>query len=135
MWRTRTPTESGVGTLTGCAENLPLNDAEDRLKATVTNVLKAPSDGGGASGFVRRKLLTALVRKIELVTLAEFRSEDQSGSGVDLVLVRDRLGQEIDDRLLGLLRSASKKTTLLFAVGLVLASFAATWGIKQAPFL
>jgi hypothetical protein len=117
------------------AENIPLDEAEDRLKGTVTNVLKAPADGGGASGFVRRKLLTTLVRKIELVTLAEFRSEDQSGSGVDLILVRDRLGQEIDDRLLGLLRAASKKTTLLFAVGLVLASFLVTWGINQAPFL
>jgi hypothetical protein len=117
------------------AENIPLDEAEDLLKGTVKNVLKAPTDGGGASGFVRRKLLTTLVRKIELVTLAEFRSEDQSGSGVDLILVRDSLGQEIDDRLLGLVRAASKKTTLLFAVGLVLASFLVTWGINQAPFL
>jgi hypothetical protein len=117
------------------AENLPLDQAEELLKGTVTNVLKAPDEGGGASGLVRRKLLETLVRKIEVVTLAEFRSEDQSGSGVNLILVRDRLGQEIDDRLLGLVRAASKKTTLLFAVVLVLASFLATWGINEAPFL
>jgi hypothetical protein len=116
------------------AENLPLEEAEDRLKSAVTRVLKAPIEGGGPGGYLRRKVLGTLVRKIELVTLVEFRTAEQAASGVNLVLVRDRLGQEIDVRLLGLVRSASRKTTALFVMGLLAASCLSSWGIAQIQF-
>jgi hypothetical protein len=74
------------------------------------------------------------VRKIELVTLAEFRTAEQSSSGVSLVLVRDRLGQEIDVRLLALIRSASRKTTALFVTGLLAVSCLSSWGIAKLQF-
>ena len=116
------------------AENLPLGEAEDRLKSAVTRVLKTPTEGGGPGGYLRRKFLGTLVRKIELVTLAEFRTAEQAASGVNLALLRDRLGQQIDVRLLALVRSASRKTTTFFVTGLLAASCLSTWGIAQLQF-
>ena len=116
------------------AENLPLQEAEGKLRSAVTNVLKAPTEGGGPGGHLRRKVLGTLVRKIEMVTLAEFRTAEQTASGVNLVLVRDRLGQAIDVRLLPLVRSANRKTTALFVTGLLAASCPSSWGIAQLQF-
>jgi len=116
------------------AENLPLEQADDLLTEAVTRVLKAPVEGGGPGGFLRRKILSVLVRKIELVTLAEFRVADQSAGGVNLIMVRDRLGNEIDGLLMKITKSASRKTTTIFVSGILVACMVGTWGITQLNF-
>ena len=93
--------------------------------------LNAPVDGGGLGGFLRRKMLATLVDKIETLTLAEFRTEDQAAGGVNLIVVRDRLGKGLEQRILGLLKSASQKTTLLLGFGMIAASCIAAFGIAQ----
>ncbi len=124
--------ERGVA-LAQVAENLPLHQAEERLSKAVVSLLEAPSDGGGLGGWLRRKLLASLLHKIETLTLAEFRSAGQGGGGVDLIVVRDQLGEGIDTRLTEMTSSTIARITALFVIGLIVLVGGSTWGICQLP--
>ncbi len=115
------------------SENLPLRQAEERLKAATQSLLKAPEKSRGLSGKLSRKILSLLIEKIEAVTLQEFRQEDQKGDGINLTLVKERLGQEVNARALKLIHATSQKTTLLFGLALVLGSYLLSLGIAKLP--
>ena len=114
-------------------EKLPLRQAEERLRAATQSFLNAPAEGGGLGGKLRRKMLASLIEKIEAVTLEEFRQEDQESDGVNLTLVKDKLGQEINAKALGLLHATSQKTTLLFGLALMLGSYLLSLSIAKLP--
>jgi len=114
-------------------ENLPLEQAEARLDSTIHAMLRAPAEGGGLGGWLRRKLLASLLEKVRALTLAEFRSAGQGAGGIDLIQIRDRLGTEIDEQLGELTSSAVRKLTVTFVVGLLLAACLASWGIARLP--
>jgi hypothetical protein len=113
------------------AENLPLQQAEERLRKAVEGLVKAPTEGGGVGGFVRRKTVSSLVAKIETVTLDEFRAVDHEAGGVDLISVRDRLGEGLDAYLLRMIRSASRKTNTLLVGALLLACGGSAWAVVR----
>ena len=113
------------------AENLPLQAAEEKLEAAVRAALNAPQEGGGLGGYLRRKILASLLEKIQALTLAEFRSSHQEAGGVNLIVIRDRLGDGIDARLIAMTEAASRKITIVFLVGLLFLCAASSWGIAQ----
>ena len=113
------------------AENLPLAAAEEKLEAAMVAALKAPDEGGGLGGYLRRKILASLLEKIESLTLAEFRSSHQTAGGVDLVVIRDRLGDGIDAGLTAMIQAASRKITTVFVLGLLILCAASSWGIAH----
>ena len=69
--------------------------------------------------------------KIEALTLAEFRREDQGSDGVNLIAVRDRLAESIDELLLDTAASARTKLTLLLLAGLIAGSGLLAYGIGR----
>ena len=113
------------------AENLPLKTAEGRLTHAVQRVLQAPTDQTVKVGYVKKRFLTLLLDKVHRVTLAEFRRVNQAGECIYLILVQERLGEEIEARILDLTRSAGNKTTLLFVSGLILCAIGAVYGFSQ----
>jgi len=117
--------------LAKAAENLPLVEAEARLKSAVSHIVTAPDAGGGSAGWVKRKMVGAIFEKIEQITLDEFRREDQTGSGVDLVLVQNRLGNKVDHLLMDMSAAAARKITLLVITGLMVGTLLLAYGISQ----
>ena len=114
-------------------EDLPLRQAEERLRAATQSFLSAPAEGSGLGGKIRRKMLALLMEKIEAITLQEFRQEEQEGDGVNLTLVKDRLAQEVNAKVLGVLHATSQKTTLFFGLALVLGSYLLSLSIAKLP--
>lgn len=77
-------------------QKLPLEQAEAKLRGAVDKVLGQRAQQKGVRGWLARKLLEAGISRVEAVTLARFRSDQQQHGGVDLQLVRDELGLAID---------------------------------------
>lgn len=106
------------GWMTKTAERLPLAQAETRLQEAIRAHLHAPAVDGGASGWLRRRLQARLLGAIHKYTLARFRDEDAQHGGVDLVRVRDDLGERINGMLLSKLRGGINVWTAAVLIGL-----------------
>ena len=106
------------GWLTRTAERLPLSQAEKRLDDAVHGILSAPSEGGGMTGWLRRRVQNRLVGTVHKYTLASFREENARYGGVDLAKVQSDLGERIDGMLIGKLRGGINVWTLAVLVGL-----------------
>ena len=87
--------------------------------------------GMAVAGSIRSKLVGVVFGKIEALTLAEFRREDQGSDGVNLIAVRDRLAESIDELLLDTAASARTKLTLLLLAGLIAGSGLLAYGIGR----
>jgi hypothetical protein len=106
------------GWLTRTAERLPLSQAEKRLDEAIHSIVNAPSEGGGPTGWLRRRVQTRLLGAVHKYTLAHFRAEDARHGGVDLVQVQSDLGERIDGMLIGKLRGGINVWTFAVLIGL-----------------
>lgn len=106
------------GWLMRTAERLPLAQAEERINDAVHGLLHAPSEDGGLTGWLRRRVQSLLLTTVHRLTLARFREEDAQHGGVDLVKVQRDLGERIDGLLIGKLRGGIKLWMAVLLLGL-----------------
>lgn len=106
------------GWLTRTTERLPLAQAEKRLDDAIQHLLHAPTEGGGLTGWLRRRVQTRLLGTIRKLTLTRFREEDAQHGGVDLLKVQQHLGEHIDGLLIGKLRGGVNLWTAAVLIGL-----------------
>jgi hypothetical protein len=114
------------------AERVPLADAEARLEGAVKALLAERAQQRGVRAWFARKLQAAALQRVRALTLARFRSADAEYGGVDLIMVRDELGEKIDATLVGTLRAAATKVTLLALSLVLLVSLGGAFAIRTA---
>jgi hypothetical protein len=102
------------GSVAKTVERLPLAQAEARLKSVVDSLVDAPEAGGGFRGWIKRSVQEALVRRVEAVTLAEFRESGAGEGGVDLAVTHHKLGDLVDNKIVAGIDAAMLKVTALF---------------------
>ncbi|MCB9535634.1 MAG: hypothetical protein H6704_05150 [Myxococcales bacterium] len=105
------------GAVTRAAENLPLREAEARLRAAVEAMAQAPLEGAGARAGLRRRIRDAALARVERLTLAQLRAADAPASGVDLGAARDALIERVDAALIEGAADAARRFTLLACGG------------------
>lgn len=109
-------TERGerLGVVGGTLETrIPLAQAEQRLQNAVASII---SDGHGISGirgWLLGRVRRVLLRLVAKLTLARFRAEGQAQGAVDLIKVRDELGQGVDSLLIDQVHGIGTRTTWL----------------------
>jgi hypothetical protein len=108
-------------------ERVPLAQAEARVKTAVRDLLAAPSERGGLTGFAAGRLRARLLRSVEVYTLARFRERDQAEGGVNLAAVRDDLAGRIDGALERRLTQTLNLWTVVVLFGLPAQVFATTY--------
>lgn len=108
------------GWATKTAECLPLAQAEKRLGDAIRHLVRAPSNEGGPTAWIRRRMQVRLFGLVQKLTLASFREENARHGGVDLAKVQDDLGKHIDGLLIGKLRGGVNLGALLILVGLII---------------
>jgi hypothetical protein len=111
------------------SENLPLKEAELLFTNAVNSLISTSTEKSGLSSWFKTKVSTFLLQKIEQITLAEFRTANQTAGGVNLILVRERLASEVDILLIKTIKSASLKSTLLILAAIALASCLLSYGL------
>ena len=112
-------------------ERLPLARANERLDAAV----RAVTGEDGEGGWLRRTVRRLLLRGVRAVTLARFRDADARHGGVDLMKVRDDLGETVDGVVADHFRGQRRAWTLSVVVGLpllVLVQTAVLHGLRPA---
>ncbi|AUX22065.1 hypothetical protein SOCEGT47_025660 [Sorangium cellulosum] len=121
------------GRLAQAVERVPLNDAAKRLRLAVIHRVQAAPQGGGARGYLRRRIEARLLGYVERLTLSRFRDEANQKGGIDLIKVRDEVAQAVDDLVADQIEGALLKMTLLLAGAAALASLGAAAGIQHLP--
>lgn len=107
---------------------LPLAQAEELLHRATQALLRAPHDGGGLQGLLRRKVQGYVCEKIAVVTLAQGRGAE---GGVDMQKVRDLVATAIDTALREKIDSL-RSTANLWVYVTVVAAVAMAWAIRYA---
>ena len=97
------------------AGRVPLDRAEDHLRATVSRLVSASEAGGGLRGRLRRAIERKLLGSVESLTLSAFRDEDRGG--VDLKKVRDAVAARADEALADRIEGALLRVTVLVVLG------------------
>ncbi len=113
-------------------ERVPLAEAEARLERAVENLLAERARQRGLRAWLARKLQAAALERVKSVTLARFRSADAEHGGVDLILVRDGLGDKVDAMLVDTMRAAATKVTALALSLVLLLSLGGAFAIRVA---
>jgi len=113
-------------------ERVPLAEAEARLERAVNGLLAERAGKRGVRAWFARKLQAAALERVRALTLARFRSADAEYGGVDLIMVRDQLGEKIDATLVQTLRAAATKVTLLALSLVLLLSLGGAFAIRVA---
>jgi hypothetical protein len=114
-------------------ERVPLNQAASKLRMAVIHQVRAAPQGGGLSGFLKRKIEAVLLSYIETFTLARFRDDAAAHGGIDLIKVRDELATTADNLIAERIEEAMLKLTILLMAGAALVSIGAAFGVKQIP--
>ena len=123
------------GLITRTAETLPLAQAESRLSEAVRGLIAAAPSGGGLTGWIRRKLQARVLRAIQSMTLAQFREQGSTGSGVDLMRVRDTLVGKIDRMLEAKVLGAMQSVTVLLVGLAMVLSWLGAYAIRRLAVL
>lgn len=121
--------EKEPGRIARVAARIPLAQAQQRLVATVNALVHEPAQGSTMTGWLRRKLRSALLNLVQKYTLARFRDQDASEPGVDLVKVKEELEETIDKHLVARLKAGMNLWIWLAAIGLPAAVFGQTYMI------
>lgn len=119
------------GAVARAAERLPLAQAEARLNEAVAVLLRASADGGGLSGWVRRRVHGKLLSAVRQYTLARFRQEGAEHGGIDLLKVRADLGRNIDSFMMRKMRGIALRWTVAVVVAAIVVSLAGAGLLRQ----
>jgi hypothetical protein len=93
---------------------VPLAQACQRLNNAVLGITREKHGVTGLRGWLLTQVRTTLLERVANVTLARFRREDQSQGAIDLIRVRDELGEGLDTLLIDQVHGISTRTTWLF---------------------
>jgi hypothetical protein len=121
---------AGDGVMVRVAERVPLGEAEARLRRAVESVLGARAAKSGVRAWMARKLLAALLERVERLTLARFRTAEAAHGGVDLRLVRDELGAGIDGLVASGIGRQATVFTAFVAGGYALSALLIGYGVS-----
>lgn len=110
---------------------VPLAQAEAWLRQAIQERLRA--DAGGATGFLRRRLERGLIERVETLTLARFREAGRGAGSVDLVRLKDELGEGIDGRIAAMAGGAVTRITILMIVGGSALAVLLALGVRRLP--
>jgi hypothetical protein len=102
------------------AERIPLREAEARLRSAAESLLHERSTQTGVRGWLARKLLGAIVEKVERLTLARLHAMDSDHGGIDLAKVRAELATSADTLLARQIEAQMQRLTRLVAIGYML---------------
>lgn len=111
------------GRIARTAERVPLAQADEMLRTAVLGVTGETGQGG----WLRRTIQAKLLGLVQKYTLARFREEGAAHGGVDLLKVRTKLEDTIDDAVVGKVRGGLRVWTILVIVGLPLVVAVQTW--------
>ncbi|MFN7132575.1 MAG: hypothetical protein ACK4N5_10880, partial [Myxococcales bacterium] len=121
------------GAIARTVENLPLAEAESRLKATLGALFEASAGKPGLRGRLLAAIQRSLLEKVEELTLARFREQHQREGGVDLVRVRDELSGRIDALVEDKVQGALNRVTAMVVLGTGAAALLGALAIRQLP--
>lgn len=107
--------EAAGGAVVRLAERVPLRDAEAKLTSVIEGLLKSRAEQSGVRAWVARGLMSAVVTRVQSLTLARFRSDDLAHGGVDLVRVRDELAGAVDGLIAKQVKQQALRLTVLVA--------------------
>lgn len=134
LLRVTDDTERGerLGTVGNAVETrVPFAQAESRLKAAVARVTFEKAEVGGIRGRILRGVRSNLLARVSQITLARFREEGQRSGAVDLVRVRDELGQGLDALLVDQVASVASRSTWVIATVAVALSALVTYVVGR----
>jgi len=114
------------------AERLPLAVAEARLAGVVNGLVGERAQKKGFRAAIARRIQASALRRVESLTLKQFRGQDAQHGGVDLILVRDELSERVDAMVAGAVQAASRKLTLVAISLVLLLCLGGAFGIKAA---
>jgi hypothetical protein len=117
--------------LLGTAERIPLAQAQAKLQTVVQSVLQERAEKTGFRAWISRKLMYALLERVEALTLARFRDENASSGGVNLLKVRDELGGSIDSMIGLQVQSQANRLNMLIAGGYALGAALIGLGVSK----
>jgi hypothetical protein len=109
--------DEATGAVAQLAQRVPLREAEAKLTGVVEGVLKARAEQRGLRAWVARGVLSAVVVRVQALTLARFRSEDLAHGGIDLLRVRDELVLAADALIVTQVNQQALRLTGLVAFG------------------
>ncbi|MFO0696183.1 MAG: hypothetical protein U0230_21645 [Polyangiales bacterium] len=95
------------------AETVPLREAEERLVAAAHSLLGEAA----RTGFLRRRILAAVVSFAERMSLSGLRDDASTHGGVDLMRVRDALESTIDAKIAETIDGTLLRFTMLVTSG------------------
>jgi hypothetical protein len=110
---------------------IPLAQAQARLNRVVSTLTREASTPSGMRGWLFGRVRTFLFNRVEQLTLARFRREEQSKGAVDLLLVRDELAGTLDGLLTDQVKGLSTRTVVLFGGLAVLVASLSTYAIHR----
>jgi hypothetical protein len=92
---------------------IPLAQAQQRLTKVVSTLTRESHAQTGMSGWLFGKVRSLLLEQVEFFTLARFRKDHQRSGAIDLLQIRDELGQGLDALLVEQIDAANTRFTLI----------------------
>lgn len=118
------------GLIARTAGRIPLSQAQVRLTEAVERATPNVQAGGLLAGFFR-KAHSSIVGTIRRLTLAEFRREDATGGGVDLVKVREHLSGRIESAIADGIRQRVSWLTIGYVIATTVVVLGLAWGLRE----
>ncbi|MEW6306093.1 MAG: hypothetical protein AB1705_21700 [Verrucomicrobiota bacterium] len=122
--------------LTKQLHGTPVREVRTRLKVAARGVLQHKLISATLPRFARwlaRQAARALVWVTVRIIVANCAAGHGPDDTIDLIVVRDRLGERIDGMVIERLRQESVRFALLLAAGLVLLNYLLAVGLRNLP--
>lgn len=110
---------------------IPLAQAQARLSRVVSTLTREDRGPSGVRGWLFGRVRTFLLKRVEQLTLARFRTEEQSKGAVDLIRVRDELAGTLDGLLTDQVDALSTRAVVMFGGVATLIASLSTYAIHR----
>jgi hypothetical protein len=114
-------------------EGMSIAQAEAELDRAIAGTLKVPANGGGARGWIMRRIHARLIKELRRLTLYECRQSLAPDGKVDLVRVREALVIHADELIASHLVGTSARLTRLIVAALCVLLPLAAYLLRQVP--